>query len=422
MISKTTLENGLTVITDHVPWVETVACGLWIGAGSIYEGAANNGAAHFFEHMAFKGTPKRTAREVSLAIERVGGYLNAYTSREVTAYHAKALKGDAALLVDVLSDIVQHPLLDSREMENERTVILQELMQSIDTPDDIVFDYFQEAVFKGSSYARPILGTEESIKALTPDMLRSFLDQFYVPAQTVCVASGNVTHEEHLSAVQTSYSKPHKEQNICKDKPSYRGGIHHHQRDGLRQAQVVWGYEAPARQSEESSAMRINNLILSGGMSARLVYEVREQLGLVYTISSFYHAYQDTGIWGVYAGTSPEKVTKVIEKILQHMHALADEGPSDAELEQARQQVRAHTHMLWESVSTRARVLGEHFTHMRKVIDPQEELEKLCAVTKDQLRSNMQNLLKHTPTGTVLADQAVMPTQEQLGQWGARPE
>ena len=420
MIEKTTLENGLTVITDHVPWVETVACGLWIGAGSIYEDAANNGAAHFFEHMAFKGTPKRTAREVSLAIERVGGYLNAYTSREVTAYHAKALKGELGLLVDVLSDIIQHLLLDATEMENERTVILQELMQSIDTPDDIVFDYFQEAVFKGSSYARPILGTEESIKALTPAMLQGFLDRFYGPAHTVAVASGNVSHSDHLAAVKAYYRKSGGERNVSVGKPTYCGGIDHHQRDGLRQAQVVWGYEAPPRQTPEGFAMRINNLILSGGMSARLVYEVREQLGLVYTINSFYHPYQDAGLWGVYAGTSPEKVTKVIEKTLKHMHALADEGPSDAEMDQVRQQVQAHTHMLWESVSTRARMIGEYFTYRHAVIDPQEELEKLCAVTKDQLRSNMQALLKQRPTCSVLADKATMPTDAQLAQWGVR--
>ena len=281
-IEKTVLANGLTVLTDYVPRVETVAFGLWIGAGSICESKHNNGAAHFFEHMAFKGTPKRNARDVSLAIESVGGYLNAYTSREVTAYHAKSLKEDLPLLVDVLSDIVQHPLLDAKEMESERTVILQELMQSLDTPDDVIFDYFQEMGFGDSSLARPILGTEESIKALTPDMLRDFIQTFYGARATVAVASGNISHAEHVRAVERFY-KTKEGESPAHDRVSapYQGGIKPYVQKGLRQAQMVWGYAAPERGSEESYAMRVNNIILSGGMSARLVYEVREQMGLV---------------------------------------------------------------------------------------------------------------------------------------------
>jgi len=417
MIEKTTLKNGLTVITDYVPWVQSVSFGMWIGAGSICETDTNNGAAHFFEHMAFKGTPTRDARQVSLDIEQVGGYTNAYTSREVTAYYGKVLSSDLGILADVISDMLQNSLLDGQEMERERTVILQELMQSIDTPDDIIFDYFQSAVFQGTSLARPILGTEETIKALTPDMLREFLNTYYGPKNTVVVASGHVKHEDHVRLIGQLYVQSGADVSVehmaC---PQY-GGMHQHQRDGLRQAQLIWGYQAPKRGTHESRAMRIANIVLSGGMSSRLMHEVREKLGLVYTINSFYHTFDQTGLWGIYAGTSPQKVREVINKSLEQLYDLAEHGPRAEEMDQARKQIQAQTRMVWESVGSRARLLGEHYTHHREILDLDKELEKLCAITPNHVQEVVQYLIQQKASLSVLSNGAVMPTDADLKAW-----
>ncbi|MCY4414451.1 MAG: pitrilysin family protein [Alphaproteobacteria bacterium] len=417
-IQKTVLSNKLTILTDTLPTVKSVAAGLWIGAGSVCETENNNGVAHFFEHMAFKGTPTRSALDVSLAIDGVGGYLNAYTSREVTAYHGKTLSQDAPLLLDVLSDIVLHPLLEAEEMEKERTVILQELMQSIDTPDDIVFDYFQEMMFKNQSLARPILGTEESIKRLTPEMLKTFLQRFYGPDRTVIVASGNIDHETHVAAVKQVYDAQGKVDPYEVEKHTYYGGIRHHVRSEMRQAQVLWGYQAPPRLSPEGDALKMANVILSAGMSSRLVYEVREKAGLVYTISSFYQGYRDTGFWAIYGGTAPEKVEQVLECSLRQVYNLADKGPTAKELEQARKQVAAQTHMAWESVSTRARIIGEYHTHTQCIIDSEEEVNRLSAVTADEIRDVLRAMISTPVTSVVLAsERAAMPTDAMLKTW-----
>ncbi len=421
-IQKTKLKNGLVVITDKMPEVQTASLGFWIKAGSVCEQDANNGAAHFFEHMAFKGTEKRSALDISLEIERLGGYFNAYTSREVTAYYGKVLSSDAHVLVDVLSDMLQNSTLDQEEMERERTVILQELMQSIDTPDDIIFDYFQEHVFGKHSLARPILGSEETIKAMTPEVLREFITRYYSPSRTVMVASGDVDHDTIVSYIEKSYSIPPNELPLSdSEEPIHQGGTHHYCRKEMKQAQLIWGCRAPKIGAPLADAWMFTNILLSGGMSSRLVYEVREKFGLVYTISTFYSAFKEAGLWGMYAGTSNEEIKKVLRLTIEQVRDLAENGPTDEEMEQARKQIYAQSFMRWESSGSRARSIAEFYLHKGEIFDSAIRVKELCATTKDEVRRVAADILSSLGTCVILsADESGVPVGEDWASWGVK--
>ena len=420
-ITQTRLPNKLTVMTNYAPEAHAVSFGFWIGVGSVYENAQNNGAAHFFEHMAFKGTKRRTALDIVLDIEKLGGYINAYTAREVTAYYGKVLTADTPVLVDVLSDMLQNSTLDSKEMDLERTVILQELMQSIDTPDDIIFDYFQKQMFGEHSLGRPILGSQETITQMSPDSLRGFVKEFYGPSHMVAVASGNVDHDQIVECVSANFLLESSVASYDCPEPVYQGGAHYYNRAGMKQAQLVWGCAAPCIEGDMADAWMFTNVLLSGGMSSRLVYEVREKQGLVYTISSFYSAFQKTGMWGVYAGTSVEKVKNVLEITIQQLQDIAQNGPTDQEMEQAKKQIYAQSFMRWESSSNRARAIAEYYIHTGQTLDSNKRVQSLCATTKAEVQAVVQKILSSAGTCVVLSSQQEhMPSDKDWALWGVQ--
>jgi len=379
----TTLPNGLRIVTDSIPHVETVTCGLWVDVGARHEPAPINGISHVLEHMAFKGTERRTALQIVEEIEAVGGYLNAYTSREATAYHARILKDNVGLAVDILADILQNSTFDATEFAREQSVIIQEIGQTIDTPDDIVFDYFQEKCFPDQPMGRAILGTSEIIQSLTPQQVKTYMKDHYGAQQMVFAAAGKLNHEELVNLVSEKFSA------LPLDCPKeaapaqYKGGTLHQARD-LEQTHIVLGFEGLPFGHPDYYTASVLSTILGGGMSSRLFQEIREKRGLVYTIYTFSSSYRDSGIFGLYAGGSPKQVAELLPVVQEELQRLP-KTLELSEINRAKAQLKSSLMMSLESTTARCEQLANHMLIYGRPIPPRETLEKVDAVSLDQI-------------------------------------
>src|SRR5882672_11772598 len=318
-----TLTNGLRVATDRVDTVDTVSLGIWIDVGTRHEPAAINGVAHLLEHMAFKGTERRSALAIAEEIEAVGGHLNAYTSRESTAYYAKVLKEDVLLALDILSDILQHSIFDPDELERERAVILQEIGQANDTPDDIIFDYFQECAYPDQAMGRPVLGRPEIIRRLGRDAVLGYLRDHYRARRMVLAAAGHLDHERIVDLAEELLGGMPADRSTTTEPARYIGGDRREHRD-LEQLHLVMGFPGPALDHPDYYAAAVLSTAFGGGMSSRLFQEVREKRGLVYTIHSFAHGYRDGGLFGIYAGTGEEEAGELVPVLCEETMRLTD--------------------------------------------------------------------------------------------------
>ncbi|MEM8823743.1 MAG: pitrilysin family protein, partial [Pseudomonadota bacterium] len=302
------LSNGLRIVTEHMPGLESASVGIWVGAGGRHETTEQNGIAHFLEHMAFKGTEERTALQIAEQIEDVGGYINAYTSREVTAYYARVLGEDVPLAVDLISDIVLNPIFLEDEIETERGVILQEIGQALDTPDDIIFDWLQEAAYPEQPMGRTILGPSERVQAFTGEDLRQFTGQHYGPEQMILSAAGAVDHDAIVRQAEAllGHLKP---QSQAAPVPSLFQGGEARRVKGLEQAHLALGFAQPGYRDDGIYTAQVFAGAVGGGMSSRLFQEAREKRGLCYTIFASIGAYSDTGLLTIYAGTGEEDIS-----------------------------------------------------------------------------------------------------------------
>ena len=272
-IQTTTLPNGLRIITDTVPSVDSVALGIWAGVGTRDEDLVHNGAAHMVEHMLFKGTAKRNALEIAEVIENVGGHMNAYTSREVTSYHIHLLKEDMGLALDVLADMYQHSTLPPEEIERERQVILQEIGMCHDTPDDLVFDHYYETAYPGQALGAPILGTNEIVSNMSRDALQGHITRLYTPARTVISAAGNLDHDEFVARVAALFDALPADTDHVKKPADYQGGEHRAAKD-LEQSHFILGFQGLSRLDDDYYTAQALSSVLGGGMSSRLFQEV----------------------------------------------------------------------------------------------------------------------------------------------------
>jgi predicted Zn-dependent peptidase len=395
-VEVTELPNGLRVATDHMPHVDTVSLGVWVGVGTRDEGADVNGIAHLLEHMAFKGTERRSAREIAEVIEDVGGHLNAYTSREQTAYYAKVLAEDAALAVDIVSDILQHSVFDEEELKRERAVVIQEIGQAVDTPDDIIFDHFQATAFPGQSLGRPVLGEVEIVERLSRGDLLDYMGGHYGAKSMVAVAAGNIEHARFVDQVGEVFANLKSAGNGIDHSSSYSGGLLADERD-LEQVHVVVGFPGVAALDPDYYAHSLYSMVLGGGMSSRLFQEIREKRGLVYSIYSFASSYREGGLFGVYAGTGTEELPTLIPVLCDELLSVAN-GISQAELDRARAQLRAGTLMARESTSARVETLAQGLLIKGRPVPVAEILAELDAVTVEDIRRVAANTLRHKPT------------------------
>ncbi len=390
-IRLTTLPNGFRIITDFISTVETASVGVWIGAGSRYETPENNGVAHFLEHMAFKGTTSRSAYEISKAIEDVGGYLNAYTSREITAYYARVLKEDVGLAIDILGDILQNSTFDMEELTKERDVILQEIHQSKDIPDDVVFDHFQEIAYPTQALGRTILGPEKNIKSMTRETLIEFMKNHYNPSQMVFSAAGNVSHDEIVARVQLYFSQEKKALPFVPEPASYKGGTLQETRE-LEQVHLILGVKGVSSQHKDFYTSSIYSTLLGGGMSSRLFQEVREKRGLAYSIYSFSSSYKDSGVFGVYAGTSKKEAPQVLEVIKEELRK-STKTLSQEEVNRAKSQLKAGLLMGMESTSHRAKTLAQQLLTFGKVFTSEEIVQEIDAPSLERIQEFAKTIL-----------------------------
>ena len=379
-----TLTNGLRVATDRVDTVDTVSLGIWIDVGTRHEPAEINGVAHFLEHMAFKGTERRSALAIAEEIEAVGGHLNAYTSRESTAYYAKVLKEDIPLALDILSDILQYSTFDLEEIERERTVILQEIGQANDTPDDIIFDYFQERAFPDQAMGRPVLGSPEIIRRLGRDAVLGYLRDHYGARRMVLAAAGHLDHERIVDLAEELLGGMPADRSTTTEPARYIGGDRREHRD-LEQLHLVMGFPGPALDHPDYSAAAVLSTAFGGGMSSRLFQEIREKRGLVYAIHSFVHSYRDGGLFGIYAGTGEAEAAELVPALCEQAVRLAA-GLSPVELNRAKTQMKAGLLMSLESTSARCEQLAQHLLIHGSPFDPVDIVRRIEAVDDDAIR------------------------------------
>ena len=383
-VRTTRLDNGMTVLTDDMPHLESASLGIWVKAGSRSESLAEHGISHVLEHMAFKGTPSRSAREIAEAIENVGGDLNAATSIEHTGYFARVLKEDVGLAGDILSDILQNSLFDENELGREQQVIVQEIGAARDNPDDHVFDLFQSAAFPDQPIGRTILGTIDSVNAFQPDSIRSYMDRNYVGDHMVICAAGNIEHNQLVDIANDRFHALRANGAPEPEKAHYVGGEQRLVSDH-EQAHVVLGFEGRAYNSDGFYAAQVLASILGGGMSSRLFQEVREKRGLCYSVYAFHWAFADSGIFGIAASTGEDQVEELLPVVLDELQQ-ATETITEDEVIRVRNQIRAGLLMSLESPSSRAGQLARQQILWGRVIPLQETVDRINRITVDRVK------------------------------------
>ena len=374
----TTLANGLRVISESRVGVQTTAVGVWVDAGARYETIANNGVAHMLEHMAFKGTQSRSAQDIAVEIESVGGHLNAYTSREHTAYFVRVLQEDLALSVDILADILQHSTFEEEELARERAVVIQEIGQAEDTPDDIIFDHLQAVCFPDQPLGRSILGPAEGIANMSRDVLFDFMAEHYTASRLLLCAAGAVEHDALVSLAKEKFSGL-KQGGLNPFEPAvFKGGESRDERE-LEQVHFTLALPALAYEDDDFYPMQVMSTILGGGMSSRLFQEIREKRGLCYSIFCFASSYKECGAFTIYAGTGADQVGELVPVICDEIQRLSGDTSSD-EVDRARAQLKAGTLMSLESSASRAEQLARQTLVFGRQIPLAELIERIDAV------------------------------------------
>lgn len=391
-----TLPNGFRVVTEHMPGLASASLGVWVDAGARHETAAENGIAHFLEHMAFKGTSRRTALQIAEEIENVGGYLNAYTSRERTAYYARVLSADVPLALDLVADILRDPALAEDEIETERGVILQEIGQSMDTPDDIIFDWLQETAFPEQPMGRAILGPPERVRAFAQSDFCGFIGRHYAPGRMILSAAGDVDHDQILAQATALFGDMAPAKDVTCDAASYRGGERREVK-ALEQAHFAMALEAPGYRDEDYYAAQIVATALGGGMASRLFQEAREKRGLCYTIFAQNAAWAETGVFMVYAGTGGDEIGQLADLTADElMRATRDLG--EEEVARARAQTKAGLVMGLESPGARADRMASLVSIWGKVSPLEETVARIEAVDAARAKAALRRILGSAPT------------------------
>lgn len=390
-IRLTTLPNGLRVATRHMPGLHSTALGVWVSAGGRNERVEQNGIAHFLEHMAFKGTATRTALQIAEAIEDVGGYINAYTSRDATAYYVRVLDSDVALGFDVISDIVLNPIFDEREIEVERGVILQEIGQSMDTPDDIIFDWLQEAAYPDQAIGRTILGPAERVSSFGKTDLSGFVAENYGPGQMIVAAAGAVDHDVVVRLAEAAFGHLIPVHQPVREGALWRG-LETRKVKKLEQAHFALALEGPGYLAPDFYAAQIFSSALGGGMSSRLFQKIREERGLCYTIFAQSGFHDDTGMLTIYAGTGGEDLADLANLTIDEIRRAA-EDLTDAEVARSKAQLRASMLMALESPTSQAERMARTLAIWGRIPDPAEVAERIASVTLGEIRDHAQKLI-----------------------------
>jgi predicted Zn-dependent peptidase len=384
-VTLTRLDSGLVVMTDTMPHLETASLGVWVGSGSRNENPDEHGISHFLEHMAFKGTSRRSARDIAEEIEAVGGDLNAATSVETTAYYARVLKADVPLALDVLADILSDPAFDPEEVAREQNVITQEIGAAQDTPDELVFDHLQSVAFPGQPVGRSILGTPQTVRTFDAGKLRGYLGRNYRAPNMVIAAAGAVDHDAIVADVERRFAGLTGPAAPPAEPARFNGGVRTEKRK-LEQTHITLALEGVPTGHPDLYSLQVFTSALGGGMSSRLFQEVREKRGLCYAIYSFHWPYSDMGLFGLYAGTDPGDADELMRVVVDQIATTAD-TLSDPEVARAKTQMKAGLLMALESSGARAEQVARQMMAYGRPLPLEEVVAKVEAVTVETARA-----------------------------------
>ncbi len=395
-VKVTTLKSGIHVVTDTMPHLESASLGVWVHSGSRDEQHDEHGISHFLEHMAFKGTRRRTARQIAEEIEAVGGDLNAATSVEHTAYFARVLKADVPLAVDVLADILSEPAFDREEMVREQNVIVQEIGAVADTPDDLVFEHLNVVAFPDQPLGRSILGTPKTVRSFDGAQLRDYLGRQYRGPDMVVAAAGAVDHDAIVAEVEKRFTNFNGPSNPAAEPARFGGGTHVEKRE-LEQVHIALALSGVPQTDPSLYSLQVFNNVLGGGMSSRLFQEAREKRGLCYSIYSFHSAYADVGMFGLYAGTDAADTSELMRLVVDEIANTAD-TISEAEVARAKAQMKAGLLMALEGSGQRIAQLAHHMLTYGRPIPLDEVVAKIEAVTVESARAAGRALIRPRQT------------------------
>lgn len=400
-VKITTLDNGITVVSDQMSHLGTASLGIWVGAGARDERTDEHGISHLLEHMAFKGTRRRSARRIAEEIEQVGGDINAATSVEQTTYNVRVLGEDVGLGIDILADILTEPAFAADELEREKNVIVQEIGAVMDTPDDLVFDLFQEQAFPGQSVGRSILGTPETVRGFSRDQLGAYLGRTYRGSRMVVSAAGAVEHDRLVDEAAARLSGVGTAGAAELSPAAYAGGTRLTARD-LEQVHVLMGLEGCSYKDADYHALQVLSNVLGGGMSSRLFQDVREERGLCYSIYAFHWSYQDTGLFGIYAGTDTGDVEELSNAVVDQIFDTA-ETVTELEVARAKAQMKVGLLAALESSGARADQLARQILGFGRVIPVEEIVARVEAVDVAAVRAAASRLIgRGRPTLSVI--------------------
>lgn len=401
MFNLVTMDNNTMILTEKVPHVRSVSIGFFVDIGSRYESPDINGSSHFIEHLMFKGTGRRTAKDIAEELDAVGGQLNAFTTKEYTCYYARVMDEHFDLAVDLLGDMLFESKLDRTDIDRERNVIIEEIKMYEDTPDELVHDIFASLIWRGHSLGQPIIGTAEVIKGISRDRLYDYYKTHYNPGRMIVAVAGNIEHDAVINKLRPIFeSKEGKAHPRQVNTPSTQQQIICRSKD-TEQVHLIVGAPGLKLDHEKIYVMQIINTILGGGLSSRLFQEIREQRGLVYSVYSYHSSYHDTGLFGVYAGLSKQNVDEVLAQIFKQVKDIQSNGVKEEELHRAKEQLKGNLYLSLENVNTRMSRLGKSQMYLGKVVTPEEIINKVNKVTISEIRELAKEVLD--PKGFSLA-------------------
>lgn len=404
MFYQRNLPNGIRVVGEHIPHFDSVSVAFWVKAGAVTEESGESGISHFLEHMMFKGTNKRTSREISTTMDGVGGQLNAYTAKECTCFYARVMREHLPLAFDVLSDMLSGSLLDNNEIEKEKGVVLEEIRMVNDTPDDVAHELINDLFFDGHPISLPILGTSKSVKALSQEKMQRYINKWYGGENLVISLAGNfdtILLDELCDQFLVKWSPSQRHVDIPKYQPNLTPRIVT-KRKSVEQVHICIGYPGLTLSDENVYALLTLNNILGGGMSSRLFQLIREDKGLAYSVYSYPSFYRDGGMFSVYAGTNPSQAAEVCRLLLSEIDQVANGQITQDEFMRAVEQMKGSWALSQESTSSRASSLGKSILLLNRIMDSQEIIQKMNAVTLETVKSLATNLLKAPPCAALV--------------------
>ena len=398
MYQKTTLDNGLRILSESIPYMSSVSIGFFVGTGSRSETLPEQGVSHFIEHLMFKGTETRSARDIAEKVDDVGGQLNAATDRENTCYYIKVLPEHLGLGLDILSDMLLHSKFVEADVEKERQVVLEEISLYEDSPDELIHDLHMNSLWPGHALGRNILGTRDSIGAMSREMILDYTKRHYMPDNIVVAAAGNLTHEQLVTQVRRFWDDVRGAAKVSADStPLFASGQHLQEKE-IEQIHICLGTPGVAHDDPRFYASHVLNTILGGGVSSRLFQHIREERGLAYSVCSYPSSFRDTGLFTIYTGVSPENCREVMDIITSIIGDIRSNGVRPDELKRAKEQLKAGLLFSLESSSSRMSRLGRAEISSREYLSPEQLVDKVDAVMLQHLFDLAQPLFRHEST------------------------